>query len=88
MELNEQYKKVIAENTFINFDFVLNTDYFDHVIEKAKEMGFSTKDLFEPVDGFHPNQLANKLMGDYLWDFLLETKPKWVGKKNPHNSKI
>ena len=45
-------------------------------------------ELIEPTDGFHPNQIAEKLIADYSWT-LLETKiPHVLGKKNPHNDKI
>ena len=43
--------------------------------------------LVEPVDGFHPNQLANALVTGVVWDRLLAADPTMV-PVNPNNAQI
>lgn len=45
-------------------------------------------ELIEPVDGFHPNQLAQGLVTDVFWQFLAEQHPGMMPPVNPHNSAI
>jgi acyloxyacyl hydrolase len=44
--------------------------------------------LIEPVDGFHPNQLGNVLLAEYIWKHLEQHLPHYIGDINPHNQKI
>ena len=43
--------------------------------------------LIEPVDGFHPNQIANALVTGVVWDRLMAADPTMVAV-NPNNAQI
>ena len=45
-------------------------------------------ELIEPVDGFHPNLIAESLIANASWTLLESTIPHVLGKVNPHNEKI
>ena len=67
-----QYKEVIRNNTYKNFDMT----YFKCPIDgtclscflSPHTQGGETWQLIEPVDGFHPNQMANALIGAWFWN--------------------
>jgi len=88
VELNHVYSQIIANTTFKNFDM----HYFDPplqgVVDMWKKQGGQTWQLIEPVDGFHPNQLANALFAEYQWNLLVTKYPQLVGDINPHNDEI
>ena len=44
--------------------------------------------LIEPVDGFHPNQIANALTAEVLWEITNERFPDLLPPPNPHNKDI
>jgi len=44
--------------------------------------------LIEPVDGFHPSQIAHSLAADWYWAKLQEMHPDWLGDENPNNGEI
>ena len=44
--------------------------------------------LIEPVDGFHPSQLAQRYIAEIIWDYLLLTNPSFLGSVNPNNLQI
>jgi acyloxyacyl hydrolase len=58
------------------------------VIEQWNKAGGETWQLIEPVDGFHPNQLANALFAEYQWSVLVSKFPQLVGDVNPNNAQI
>lgn len=45
-------------------------------------------DLVNKVDGFHPSQLTQSLLADYLWNYIQENHPDWVGAPNEFNPAI
>jgi len=49
---------------------------------------FKLRELIEPVDGFHMNQIANALAADEFWNILMTQRPDWVGPINPNNGDI
>jgi acyloxyacyl hydrolase len=85
-ELNEVYKEIIANTTFKNFDM----HYYDcpmrEVIAKWTSMGGKVEDLIEPVDGFHPTQIANFLTTDVMWEKY--RKDGILAPVNPFNDLI
>ena len=88
MELNEQYDKILAENTFKSF----KAKYLDldwrQLIQDFKDNGGDAADLLEPIDGFHPSQLMNHILSDIVWDFLENEFPEALGTINPFNDMI
>jgi len=84
-----QYKEVIRNNTYKNFDMTyfkcpidgtclscfLSPHTHSHLVCVCTEIidfwnaqGGETWQLIEPVDGFHPNQMANALIGAWFWN--------------------
>jgi len=51
-------------------------------------MGGETWQLIEPIDGFHPSQIANGLIGAYFWEQLSQENPTFLGPLNPNNERI
>ena len=66
--------------------------YYDFPLEliweKWQQQGGQFYELIEPIDGFHPSQIANYLMPEVLWPILLKSHPNFLGKENPNNSLI
>eukprot|EP01102_Stenamoeba_stenopodia_P006161 TRINITY_DN1696_c0_g1_i1.p1 TRINITY_DN1696_c0_g1~~TRINITY_DN1696_c0_g1_i1.p1 ORF type:complete len:637 (+),score=144.82 TRINITY_DN1696_c0_g1_i1:113-1912(+) len=87
-ELNKVYGDIIQNNTYKHFDMT----YFDcplsAVVSYWEEQGGEAWELIEPVDGFHPNQIANYLTADYQWNFTTSTYPYLVPPANPNNEQI
>lgn len=52
-----------------------------------KAQGGEGWEVIEPVDGFHPGQIAQALSAEYMWD-QLKRYPNVLGPANPNNSKI
>jgi len=46
------------------------------------------RELIEPIDGFHMNQIANALIADEYWSILTSKYPNWLGTSNPNNGDI
>ena len=55
---------------------------------KKKQNSIQTRELIEPIDGFHMNQIANALIADEYWSLLTTKYPNWLGSTNPHNDDI
>jgi len=53
------------------------------MIRRAEAMGYTAADLIEPVDGFHPNQLANALLTDIILENIQKDHSDWFGPINP-----
>ena len=92
MQLNDAFRKLIANETFANF----KAYYFDPPIREAFErwekQGGKRWDLIEPVDGFHPNQEGNALTTQIMWEHFAayekEHNVSILPKRNPNNDKI
>eukprot|EP01090_Pellita_catalonica_P010171 TRINITY_DN21636_c0_g1_i1.p1 TRINITY_DN21636_c0_g1~~TRINITY_DN21636_c0_g1_i1.p1 ORF type:complete len:602 (+),score=61.13 TRINITY_DN21636_c0_g1_i1:258-1808(+) len=90
--LNDQYKRIVKEvngnHTYKNF----NVTYFDcplhPVVEHWNKIGGQTWQLIEPVDGFHPSQIANELFVSYSWDKWAKEAPYLIPQKNHFNAEI
>jgi acyloxyacyl hydrolase len=87
-ELSAVYPEIIANYTFQHFDM----EYYDYPLpaigELWESMGGELWQLIEPCDGFHPNQIANKLFAEVMWGFLENDHPDWLGDENPYNIQI
>ena len=88
MQLNNALKALVAHETFENF----KAYYFDPPVQRAfqywEEHGGEPWQLIEPVDGFHPNQLANELNTIISWQLFRNYTPEVIPPTNPHNHLI
>ncbi|XP_041454087.1 acyloxyacyl hydrolase-like [Lytechinus variegatus] len=70
------------EVKFIEFDF-------QTVVDKWKALGGETWQLIEPVDGFHPSQIAMYLSSEVLWQEIVQQLPDVIKSlTNPNNARI
>lgn len=88
MQLSSVMKEVSETVAFAN----IKVHYVDYPQKQVKKkwlkMGGEYWQLIEPVDGFHPNQIALALGAEALWHEVQKKWPEVFGKKNPYNKKI
>ncbi|XP_013408747.1 acyloxyacyl hydrolase [Lingula anatina] len=91
-ELSQVMKDMAKQynHTYPNFDIgYIDCPIGQLFVEWEKTHGPGTGwQLIEPVDGFHPNQMANAMFSDIVWDYLERNLPGFLGKENPHNEEI
>jgi len=87
-ELSAVYNMIIANHTYEHFDMVYYDFPFAEIDKIWRRQGGETWQLIEPIDGFHPNQIANALIAEYLWAKLLQDHPDFLGEENPNNELI
>ena len=58
------------------------------MIEIWEAQGGEAWQLIEPVDGFHPNQIGNALIADYVWKYFELYYPHLIPPTNPNNAEI
>ncbi len=77
---------------------------FNAIVDEWRQRGGHAYELIEPVDGyvrddhdsrhtqarlrFHPGQIANALIADWLWRRLELDHPSFIGAVNPNNALI
>lgn len=83
--LAKEYK-----NKFKNFDIhFVECPLIPVIKDWEKKHGNGTGwQLIEPVDGFHPNTFAQSLSARYMYNFIQENMPEFLGKENPYNKQI
>jgi len=86
--LSAVYADVIKNNTFKNFNMTYTENPIKAIAEEWVKSGHETWELIEPVDGFHPNQMANALVADYLWNEYKQKFPYLIQQVNPNNEEI
>ncbi|XP_048367187.1 acyloxyacyl hydrolase [Sphaerodactylus townsendi] len=88
MQLSSVLRGIAEAEKYTNFDLF----YMDYALEEIAEewhtMGGENWQLIEPVDGFHPTQIASVLMTKVFWEKILHKWPHILGKGNPHNNQI
>jgi len=87
-ELNKVYAKIMAQRKYKNFDMMYTDPPLYGVIEIWKKHGGQVWQLIEPVDGFHPNQVANALFTEFQWQLYQKKYPYLIPPVNPHNAQI
>ncbi|XP_049637690.1 acyloxyacyl hydrolase [Suncus etruscus] len=87
-QLSNTLKKIATREKFINFDLFYLDFNFQEVIEEWRRRGGQPWQLVEPVDGFHPNEVASLLLADHFWKKVTLQWPQVFGKENPFNSQI
>jgi len=87
-QLSLVYNDIISGHKYLNFDM----DYYPYPFAEVEDIwhkrGGETWQLIEACDGFHPNQIANSIQAQILWDKLVKDHADWIGPVNPHNSEI
>ncbi|XP_027949694.1 acyloxyacyl hydrolase [Eumetopias jubatus] len=87
-QLSNTLKKIATSQKFTNFDlFYMDLD-FQEVVDEWRKRGGQPWQLIEPVDGFHPNEVASLLLADHFWKKVQLQWPQLLGKENPFNSQI
>ncbi|XP_006832331.1 PREDICTED: acyloxyacyl hydrolase-like [Chrysochloris asiatica] len=87
-QLSNTLRKIATYEKFTNFNlFYLDFD-FQKIVEEWQIIGGQPWQLIEPVDGFHPNEVASLLLADQLWKKLQLQLPEVLGKENPFNPQI
>eukprot|EP01133_Synstelium_polycarpum_P005655 gene5655-6525_t len=87
-ELSAVYDVLIKNYTFTHFDMQYYDFPFPTINAEWIAQGGETWQLIEPIDGFHPNQIANYLIAGVFWDNLMKDHPDWLGEVNPNNAII
>ncbi|XP_041501651.1 acyloxyacyl hydrolase [Microtus oregoni] len=87
-QLSNTLKKMAATETFTNFNLFYMDFAFHEIIEEWRKRGGQPWQLIEPVDGFHPNEVASLLLADRVWKKIQSQWPQILGKENSFNSQI
>lgn len=87
-KLSDIYSQVIATHTYPNFEMVYYPFPFEQIISIWEAQGGQPWQLIEPVDGFHPNQISNAILAEWMFSDLLQNHPQFIGDINPNNAKI
>lgn len=87
-ELSSVYGWVIGNYTYNNFDMTYFPCPVDQIIEEWENAGNEAWQLIEPVDGFHPNQWANYLIAEWMWNQFETNYTNLLPPVNPHNDEI
>ncbi|XP_075862422.1 acyloxyacyl hydrolase [Microcebus murinus] len=87
-QLSSTLKKIAASEKFTNFDLFYMDFTFQEIIQEWQKRGGQPWELIEPVDGFHPNEAASRLLADRFWKKVQLRWPQVLGKENPFNPKI
>ncbi|CAK7307049.1 acyloxyacyl hydrolase isoform X1 [Vulpes vulpes] len=87
-QLSHTLKKIAASKKFTNFDLFYVDFDFQEVTEEWQKRGGQPWQLIEPVDGFHPNEVALLLLADRFWKKVQLQWPQVLGKENPFNPQI
>ncbi|XP_054427332.1 acyloxyacyl hydrolase [Pteronotus mesoamericanus] len=87
-ELSHMLKKIAASEKFPNFDLFYVDFDFQEITKEWQKRGGQPWQLIEPVDGFHPNEVASLLLADSFWDKVQRQWPEVLGKENPFNPQI
>ncbi|XP_014742349.1 PREDICTED: acyloxyacyl hydrolase [Sturnus vulgaris] len=88
LQLSNVLKEIARSEKFANFDIFYMDFPLRQTAEEWRKMGGEPWQLIEPVDGFHPNQIAAALGTGIIWQRALHEWPQVLGKANPFNDQI
>ncbi|KAM9575405.1 acyloxyacyl hydrolase [Guaruba guarouba] len=88
LQLSNVLKEIARSEKFANFDIFYMDFPLRQTAEKWRRMGGEPWQLIEPVDGFHPSQIAAALGTSITWQKALQEWPQVLGKENPFNDEI
>ncbi|XP_075684676.1 acyloxyacyl hydrolase [Rhinoderma darwinii] len=87
-KLSSILQGIATSEKFTNFELSYYENLYQKVSEKWERLGGNPWELLEPVDGFHPNQVASAIGADLIWEEVLQKQPHIFGKQNPYNQEI
>jgi len=87
-QLNDALQQLVSKETFKNFRLFYFDENFNEIVDIWEKQGGKPWDLIEPVDGFHPSQIATFLAADYQWAHIVQNHPEILPPINPNNDKI
>lgn len=87
-QLSSTLEEIAARQKFTSFRLYYVDFDFQEIVKKWQKRGGQPWQLLEPVDGFHPNEVASLLLADSLWDKMRRQWPQVLGKENPFNAQI
>ncbi len=87
MQLNDAFRKVVANNTFKNSKVLYIDPPLPAAIREWKKEGRDPAQLIEPADGFHPSQAGQSLNTELVFKILAGIEGV-LPMKNPFNEKI
>lgn len=89
-ELSDQYAYIVKEysSRFKNFDMAYLPFPMKELIAKRVREGGKAADLIDVIDGFHPSQVLNHMLGEWIFTTLERDYPSFIGKQNLFNNKI
>ncbi|NWH34235.1 AOAH hydrolase, partial [Chloropsis hardwickii] len=88
LQLSNVLKEIARSEKFANFDIFYMDFPLRQTAEEWRKMGGEPWQLIEPVDGFHPSQIAAALGTGITWQKALHEWPQVLGKENPFNDQI
>ncbi|NXT81376.1 AOAH hydrolase, partial [Zapornia atra] len=88
VQLSNVLKGIATSEKFANFDVFYMDFPLRQTAEEWRKMGGEPWQLIEPVDGFHPSQIAAALGTSITWQKALHEWPHVLGKENPLNDQI
>ncbi|NXE95956.1 AOAH hydrolase, partial [Menura novaehollandiae] len=88
LQLSNVLKEIARSEKFANFDIFYMDFPLRQTAEEWSKMGGEPWQLIEPVDGFHPSQIAAALGTGITWQKALHEWPQVLGKENPFNDQI
>ncbi|NWZ66047.1 AOAH hydrolase, partial [Acrocephalus arundinaceus] len=88
LQLSNVLKEIARSEKFTNFDVFYMDFPLKQTAEEWRKMGGEPWQLIEPVDGFHPSQIAAALGTGITWQKALDEWPQVLGKENPFNDQI
>ncbi|XP_018418441.1 PREDICTED: acyloxyacyl hydrolase [Nanorana parkeri] len=87
-QLSEVLQDITASEKFTHFEVNYYEDLYQKVTAKWESLGRKPWQLLEPVDGFHPSQIASAVGADLFWEEAMQKWPGLFGKENPFNKEI
>lgn len=87
-QLSDTLKKIATSQRFTNFNLFYVDFDFQEITKEWQRRGGQPWQLIEPVDGFHPNEVALLLLADRFWNKVQRQWPEVLGKENPFNPQI
>ncbi|XP_064025799.1 acyloxyacyl hydrolase isoform X2 [Pogoniulus pusillus] len=88
LQLSSVLEEIARSEKFTNFDVFYMDFPLKQTAEQWRKMGGQPWQLIEPVDGFHPSQIAAALGTSITWQKVLQEWPQVLGKENPFNDQI
>ncbi|XP_038624193.1 acyloxyacyl hydrolase isoform X1 [Tachyglossus aculeatus] len=87
-QLSRVLQEVADHEAFASFKLLYVNYPLQQIAKEWKKRGGQPWQLIEPVDGFHPSEVALALHAEFFWTTLLRRWPQALGKVNPFNDQI